>query len=259
MILKENFTGRLMVVEQESTTGKHTAEKVLLTGMFAESDVINSNQRKYPRKVLEDAVENLQIELDRNGPAFGLDGHPGENADMKLENVSHTINSLWQDETELSKFYVNLQVLPTTAGGNLWTILKHGGAIGLSMRGSGETKLELDAGQKIETVLPGFQILGVDAVLNPSFVNAKVDKNSQVFESMSTDPKLSQIQEARDWKRWVSAKEANFRGTFEDYKSRVLGQYRLTESEQKQYTQARVAGARMTPEEFKKKIILKVK
>jgi len=198
MEFRENFQGRLLVVENESTTGKHTVEKVLLTGMFAESDVINSNQRKYPRKVLEDAVTRMQIEIDRNGPAFGLDGHPSENADMKLENVSHQITSLWQDEDAPNHFYVNLQVLPTSSGKNLWTILKHGGSVGLSLRGQGETKLELDAGQKIETVLPGFQISGIDAVLNPSFVNAKVDQNSQVFESLSTAPRLPEMQEAKD-------------------------------------------------------------
>jgi len=163
----------------------------------------------------------MQREIEITGPVFSLDGHPKNSDDLKIGNVSHSIAEVWADP-DSNEFHCNLQILPSTAGRNLWAILQGGGAVGLSMRGSGEVVTKKVEGEKVE-VVESFTLQGIDTVLSPSFTGARFNKDSIVGESLSTDVRLSAVQEAKNWEKWISAKGAGFTGTFEDYKEKVLG------------------------------------
>lgn len=255
MKLQEKFTkSRLMVVEQDKD-GK--PESVLLTGLFAISDELSLSGRIYPQGVLESAVEQVQKTIDQNGPLFSGSGTHPQTGQLELPGVSHQVEAIWQNEDNTKEFYATLRILGTSQGRNLWILIKGGGSIGLSLTGSGQVTTETRNKQKVEVVQPGYSIHRIDASLPGSggFPQAKVNKNSQVFESLDLEAnkEIQGLSEEDKYKRFLQARRSGFSGSLDDYKNKILMERKpLSNAELKRFGEAKRAGFRGSPEAYRK-------
>ncbi|HEC88453.1 MAG TPA: hypothetical protein ENI52_03960 [Thermoplasmata archaeon] len=136
---------------------------LFLRGMFAEADVVNQNGRIYPKRVLEKAVISLNEKFK-----IGLDSHPPLNSAGSYRDVALKFIEAWM---EGNKAYCRAKVLETAAGKDLKIIAEEDIPIGLSMRGYGEEKY--DEEKKANVVQDNYILIGIDAVLEPAFEQAK--------------------------------------------------------------------------------------
>jgi hypothetical protein len=190
-----------------------------------QADVENANKRRYPMKVVQDAVEELRAKLKKQ-TAFGSTRHE---KDLEVDQVSHMLESVSLDE-KTGLVTAILRIFGTTKGRNLASILRGGGALGVSARGVGETKKE----GKVEVIQPGYRLLGVDFTLDPAF-SFHVGKEAMVFESRSVEEDDGAVTEKELMEmgaepfeygaltkeqltdRFFFALSAGYKGTFQQY------------------------------------------
>ena len=204
-------------------------EAFLMRFPFLYAGVKNANAREYPAETIKKAIAKLKDRLTRRS-AYGAAGHPKE---MEVDDVSHQIVDV--DVDEKGNAMATVKVLPTIKGRNLGIIIKNGGSLGVSSRGSGDVKDGV--------VQDNLEIAGVDFVLSPSF-NIHVGKEA-MFESApltedGTDPavlaakgfkSLDELNEAMKAGgvtevdvekilrlKFISAQQAGFTGSAEDFR-----------------------------------------
>ena len=215
MELREIFNDKLKEVKEVSSK-----DEMLLTADFVKADERNLNGRLYPEKVLKKAIEGLQRKLRQEKAILATTGHKKE---PEVPDVSHIIQSVWYNPDRKTG-QVNLKVLPTTEGRNVQTIIKHGGSLGLSLRGIGSvTKVE-----GVDRINDDFELHGIDIVVNPSFTQSRFSQKNLIGESLDLqryvdkkDGKVEMIE--KDMKeRWMNAKEAGYQDDYETYKKDVM-------------------------------------
>ena len=135
-----------------------------LKGMFAEADVKNSNDRMYPKGVLETAIKGFKENI-----VTGLDGHPPINVAGSYRDIALKFESAWM---EGKRAFCKVKVLDTSAGKDLKVVASENIPVGLSMRGYGEEKFDKELGANV--VQDNYELAGIDAVLEPAFEQAKV-------------------------------------------------------------------------------------
>jgi len=194
MQLIENIKDAKVELIEEKETDKFLGT---IKFEFAEYDFVNKNNRKYSKKVLDEAIEKLDTEKG----VLGQSGHPKDGATV-LDAASHLIKKFW---TKGRRYWAEAKLLNTVSGRNIKTLSKITD-IGASLRGFGEVKQE----DGVDVIQEGYEIKSVDLVLNPSFDFAHVVTEEDVKEYIK-------INEIETRKYYEEAKSAGYKGSFEKY------------------------------------------
>ena len=165
---------------------------------FAESEIFNANKRKYPHKVLSDGIDEAQKKIEAGSSLFGSCDHQDV---LHIADISHRLTKL---EIKDKSAWCEAAVLKTIRGNDLIAIIRGGGRVGASMRGTGSVTEGV--------VQSDWRLQGVDMVLGPSF-NVHVS-SANVFESEEFGPEL--ITEGLEG-RYTMALAAGFKGSLKDY------------------------------------------
>lgn len=163
------------IVEDVSDSVKE--KSYYITGIFLQADLRNINERIYPMKVLEEAVEEYRTKYMALNRGYGELGHPDESPGIHLENVCILTQSLVADG---SNFIGKAKVMNTPSGKIVKCFIDEGVTLGVSSRGRGEVKNGI--------VQNGFRLVtAVDVVADPSapeaFVSALVEGREWVMEN----------------------------------------------------------------------------
>ncbi len=117
----------------ETVNGKKT---LYIQGPFLQTEVVNRNNRKYGRHIMEREVKRYTEQYINKGRALGELGHP-DGPTVNLDRVSHKIISLTQ---EGNNFIGKAQILSTPMGKIAESLLKEGVTLGVSSRGIGSVR-----------------------------------------------------------------------------------------------------------------------
>jgi hypothetical protein len=152
---------------EDSKTGVITLE-----GVFQKGDSPNANRRVYPQEFLIREMARL-TPLCENRALLGELDHPfypdeNEAAIVHLNNVSHVITKLWNEE---ATFFGRLECINTPAGIILQEFIKRNLQVGVSSRSLGSVTERANGFLYVDDNL---KILTYDAVAGPSVIESKL-------------------------------------------------------------------------------------
>ena len=178
--LTEVLDQELVLVEAGRAEGG--ARRIKAIGITA--DVVNGNGRRYPRRVLADALAKLNSHLhESNGQgkliATGEAEHPSDKGGRA--SILETVVK-WEAASLDSTGKVLLEgaILPTSKGRDVQVLVENGVPIGVSMRGYGRFTSLTENDERVDEVTE-LTIKGFDLVAHPS------DPNGQVVEAQQGD------------------------------------------------------------------------
>lgn len=168
----ETIEQALTVTESKADNGGRSIKAVGIT-----ADVVNANGRRYPRRVLAEAVSKLNGHLhESNGQGqfvtTGEAEHPSDKG--QRANILETVVK-WQAASLDAPGKVLLEgvILPTAKGRDVQVLVEAGVPIGVSMRGYGTSRtIQLD-GESVQEVTE-LTIKGFDLVAQPSDPNGAI-------------------------------------------------------------------------------------
>lgn len=153
-----SFDNARMVVERVESNGGE--KSLVMKGIFIQGEVKNQNQRVYPLREIDKAVNSINRRLNGGETILGELDHPQE-LTINLDRVSHMITEMW---IEGRNGYGKLKVLQTPMGSIAKTLLESGAKLGVSSRGAGNVN---ESG-----TVSDFDIVTVDIVAQPSAPDA---------------------------------------------------------------------------------------
>lgn len=175
-LLEDVFTFVPSQILEEDAGGKKLR---FVEGRVQMADVANANKRKYPRAVLEAAINNPKTqEALREHRMLGCLDHPSDGK-TTLENASHLVTDLRM--TESGEVIGRWQILSTPKGMTLRALCEDGVSFGASTRCTGSLK---DGPDGLKIVQNDLVWETVDAVYNPSTHGAYP---KPVWESTNTN------------------------------------------------------------------------
>lgn len=175
-LLEDVFTFVPSQILEEDAGGKKLR---FVEGRVQMADVGNANKRKYPRAVLEAAINNPKTqEALREHRMLGCLDHPSDGK-TTLENASHLVTDLRM--TESGEVIGRWQILSTPKGMTLRALCEDGVSFGASTRCTGSLK---DGPDGLKIVQNDLVWETVDAVYNPSTHGAYP---KPVWESTNTN------------------------------------------------------------------------
>lgn len=203
MLLTEHlsFDQAGLIIEASQPDVEGAPKSLFMKGIFVQGGVRNLNERVYPVKEIEQAVEHVNAIIQKGESVLGECDHP-EELTINLDRVSHLITGMWMDgNAGMGK----LKILPTPTGNIIRTLIEAGVKLGVSSRGSGNVD---ERGH-----VSDFEIVTVDIVARPSAPNAypkpvyeaRNSKRGSVVEDLaravSHDPKAQKHlhKELLDW------------------------------------------------------------
>jgi len=158
------FTDNLHYLSEAKGDG---TKSVFIEGIFMQAEKVNRNKRKYPKAVLEAAVNRYVKEQVSTNRAVGELNHP-EGPAINLDKVSHKITSLvFEGDNAMGR----AEILNTPMGAIVKGLIAGGVQLGVSSRGMGSVKTEGD----ISIVGENFILSTVDIVQDPSADEAFVN------------------------------------------------------------------------------------
>jgi len=160
MLLTEHipFTVDRKIIEE--SISKNTP--LVVTGVIQRAEAKNQNGRIYPKEILEREIENYIQGPVRESRALGELDHP-ESSVINLQNVSHNITKVyWNGDDVMGE----VEILGTPAGNILKELFRNGITVGISSRGMGSVKDNVNEGT-VE-VQDDFELLCWDFVSTPS-------------------------------------------------------------------------------------------
>jgi flagellar motility protein MotE (MotC chaperone) len=174
----ETIEQTLTVTEATQASGGRAVKAIGIT-----ADVINANGRRYPRRILAEAVAKLNGHLhESNGQgqfiATGEAEHPSDKG--QRASILETVVK-WQAASLDAPGKVLLEgvILPTAKGRDVQVLVEAGVPIGVSMRGYGTSRtIQLD-GESVQEVTE-LTIKGFDLVAQPSDPNGAIVEAQQV-------------------------------------------------------------------------------
>ena len=179
ILLKEYVEPNLVAyVLEEGVAGK--PKDLYIKGIFAESEQLNRNGRIYPYAIMEAAIAKYVTEFVDRKRALGELSHPDGRPQVKPEYASHLVTSLKMVGNNVMG---EAKVLNTPKGQILRGLLEGGVQMGVSTRALGSIKES--NGKTI--VQSDFQLFAIDAVSDPSAINAFVDAVNESHEWVVTD------------------------------------------------------------------------
>lgn len=175
--LQETIEQTLAVTEAKADGGLRKIKAVGIT-----ADVVNGNGRRYPRKVLAEAVARLNGHLhESNGQGnlitTGEAEHPTDKGGRA--NILETVVK-WQAASLDAPGRVLLEgvILPTAKGRDVQVLVEAGVPIGVSMRGYGSSRTLQENGESVQEVTE-LTIRGFDLVAQPSDPNGAITEAAQ--------------------------------------------------------------------------------
>jgi hypothetical protein len=117
----------------EEADGKKT---LYIQGPFLVAEVVNRNNRKYLKEIMEKEVNRYTEQYVNKNRAFGELGHP-DTPTINLDRVSHLTTNLKQ---EGNVWIGKAKILDTPMGSIVKNLLEGGAQIGVSSRGMGSLK-----------------------------------------------------------------------------------------------------------------------
>eukprot|EP01023_Acetabularia_acetabulum_P053425 TRINITY_DN5981_c0_g2_i11.p1 TRINITY_DN5981_c0_g2~~TRINITY_DN5981_c0_g2_i11.p1 ORF type:complete len:375 (-),score=30.12 TRINITY_DN5981_c0_g2_i11:245-1369(-) len=151
--------------------------RLIVHGLVARASVINSNHRKYPKRILKRELNKFLQRHIHKFTALGELDHPSYQSPvfrhLNLPNVSHQVLSLqWRGDY----VYGVIEVLDSCSGRFVNELFKQGFPVGVSTRGWASTKQF----KKAAVIQKDFDLITLDFVPEPStsgaFVLPMVDK-----------------------------------------------------------------------------------
>jgi hypothetical protein len=155
--LQEHLTFDAARIVVEGVEGKD----LYMKGICIQGGVKNANERVYPVNEIENAVRQLNEQLQTGHSVLGEVDHP-DDLKINLDRVSHMITEMWMDGPN---GFGKLKILPTPMGNLVRTMLESGVKLGVSSRGSGNVN-------ESNGHVSDFEIVTVDVVAQPSAPNA---------------------------------------------------------------------------------------
>lgn len=153
--------------------------RMIVRGILQRADAENQNGRIYPKNLLLREIKKYIGREIAENRAYGELDHP-ESSIIEFKNVSHIIREIYWDGNDVIG---KIEILDTPSGRILMSILKAGGATGISSRGMGSVT-ESDGGRTV-TVEEDFDLIGWDFVTNPSTQKAfPVEVKESINESV---------------------------------------------------------------------------
>lgn len=176
--------GSLSVLEESSKSGN-----MVLTGLLAEAEVFNRNNRKYSRDILEREVGRLQNLIQERKFVGELD-HPSSPT-VNLKNAACLITELCM---EGNKVIGNVELLNTPAGKVAQDLVRDGVRIGMSSRATGSL-IPIEEGKF--RVGENLTIMCWDIVADPSCVGANptLMEGACILESVEYGTKYNKYRE----------------------------------------------------------------
>ena len=160
MLLTEHipFTVDKKIIEE--SISRNTP--LVVTGVIQRAEAKNQNGRIYPKEILEREIEKYIEGPVRESRALGELDHP-ESSVINLQNVSHNITKVYWDGDDVMG---EVEILSTPAGNILKELFRNGITVGISSRGMGSVKDNVNEGT-VE-VQDDFELLCWDFVSTPS-------------------------------------------------------------------------------------------
>lgn len=169
----------------ESVDGK---KRLYIEGIYAQSEKDNRNKRKYPKSVMEKAVNKYITEKVNTRQAVGELNHPPR-LQVDYERATHRITEMkWDGNDVIGKALI----LTSTPMGKLVEGLLEGGVnLGVSTRGAGSIKESVGG---ISIVGDDFFLTAVDVVSDPSAYDAWVNGIMEGVEyTLCEDGKIIEV------------------------------------------------------------------
>lgn len=165
-----------------------TGGKLLVSGILQRANAKNQNGRIYPKEVLLREVEKYNNNFVKSRRALGELDH-AESSVVNLKNVSHNIVEMHWNNDDLVG---TLEILQTPNGNILKDLLKAGILIGISSRGLGSVKNDIQ--EKADIVQDDFDLICFDVVSTPSTQGAFMhEKNLHVNESVDKNKNSNNV------------------------------------------------------------------
>jgi len=138
--------------------------RFVVKGTVQRADAKNQNGRIYPFDILTTEAKKYKDTYIKESRAMGELDHPDSSV-INLNNVSHNILDLYWQGKDLVGV---IEVLGTPSGNILKELFKAGIKLGISSRGLGSIKNEVDEGAQADYVQEDFELICWDFVSNPS-------------------------------------------------------------------------------------------
>ncbi len=178
--------------EKPLVEAKMPAEKggdLYIEGIFMQSNVVNRNGRRYPKKVMENAVSKYIQEQVKTNQALGELNHPSR-SNVDPAEAAIRITELWWDGDNVMGKAI---VLNTPKGQIVRGLIEGGWVPGVSSRGLGSVK-QVDGINEVQD----FRLtVGVDVVWGPSAPAAYVKPVTESNEA-AKPVKTEEITESND-------------------------------------------------------------
>lgn len=152
-----------------------------LSGLFAEFDVKNQNDRIYPKEIYLSALDEILPKIE-SGSLLGECDHPNDYDEVRLSNVSHVIKECHVTGNQV---FGTVEVLDTPSGKVIQALMEAGIPLGISSRGIGNTRESVDG-----TVVTSLKLITYDLVADPSFAGAVLTESAKA----SLNSKLDSIE-----------------------------------------------------------------
>ena len=146
----------------------------------------NRNGRVYPRELWEKVINSEYTkEMMASKMLLGEADHPfDDRVEISIKEVSHAINKLW---IEGDKVMAELDILNTTNGQKVATLIDYGSKIGVSSRGAGSV---LSDG----SVDPDdYQFFTFDIVCRPSVQAARITESEENNVKPLTESEIADV------------------------------------------------------------------
>ena len=135
---------------------------LMVSGIIQRAEAKNQNGRVYPKEILEREIKKYAEGPVKERRATGELDHP-ESSVINLQNVSHNIVEVKMKGNDV---YGKVEILSTPAGNILKELFRSGITVGISSRGMGSVKENMNEGT-VE-VQDDFELLCFDFVSTPS-------------------------------------------------------------------------------------------
>jgi hypothetical protein len=150
-----------------------------IEGVFMQSDVVNRNRRIYPDSIMEEQIGLYNEGYVKTSRAIGELNHPPTPV-VNPERASHKIVSIMK---EGNNYIGKAMIIDTQVGKTVKALLEAGVQLGVSSRGMGSVKKNVDG---INEVQSDFRLATVDIVYQPSAPDAFVTglMEGETFETI---------------------------------------------------------------------------
>lgn len=193
-VLVETYFAKLEPLEEAASADPSAPKKMRVSGLYQKGNVVNGNRRKYPTELLAREVSGLQESIKSRSVYMAVDHPAGTSASLRDAGAILTRLEMRGDEV-----IGEAEVLNTSAGRDLQEIIRAGGRIGISSRGSGSVKTESrEDGSSYELVCEDFNLISFDFVGEPSLASAGITSHVEEAKGGSLKMDIKTLAELKE-------------------------------------------------------------